>query len=695
MLGPGPVGFEYDAPARRTLLRAWWVVAICFLAAVVIGGAAKSGAQPTLWLASMLAFLWLTISWRGSAPRVDSTLVVTWVAIVGLAMLGHLVTGSSPAASLRASLGLVMQATLMCLLYRGARGRLSHVRALPPDTRLSRGDAWRREWSPTEVRDLVMLLLASVLATILVLPIGAYPHIWVGEATTSVLIRWTVQAVVFCFVGGACLLLVAQTPRSWLRDARTAMVPAFVVVSVACLWLVLEASQWPIAWLLLLPSLYVGVVLPPWSTAWHSMAMAVAAAVMGAMDRFDGSFAEPFPPEVVVDLLAGVSTFVALALSLLNQARREALAELDGQRHALAKQADLFNVVFNSMSDGLLLINDRGGISLYNNAAKALLGKPVPKSRLSDWSEYFGLRKLDGTPMLEVPGSPGHETGDATVVVTTPTSTRVLNASARAVDTTGGNVSVVLFSDKTAEQERLSELTGFAGTVAHDLRAPLTGLEGWLELAREALEDGDPDEAARMLARTHTGAARMRQVVQDWLDYAVSRDGELAPDAVPLQDTVLEVVSTFVGSGYDPEPVFAIDAPHIVEADQAMARQVLANLINNAVKYAVPGAPARVWVTSRADVVAGWVRVDVTDRGKGIPPGEEHRIFEEFHRADNHNGVVSGTGLGLALCRRIVSRHGGVISAYNNAEGGATFTFTLPSGGRVQGVRGLEVHPAR
>ncbi|WP_248582499.1 PAS domain-containing sensor histidine kinase [Nocardioides sp. InS609-2] len=695
MLGPGPVGFEYDATARRTLLRAWWGLAICFFASVLIGGAITSEAQPTLWLASMFAFVWLTISWRGATPKVDRGLALTWVAIVGLAVLGHLVTDSSPAAALRAALGVVMQATLMCLLYRGARGRLSHVPALDPETRLSRTRAWHREWTPTEIRDLVMLLLAGLLATMLVLPIGAYPHIWVGEATTSVLMRWTAQTVVLCFVGGSCLMLIAQAPRTWLVDARTALIPFFVALSTACVWVVLEASQWPIAWLLLLPSLYVGVVLPPWSTALHSVTMAVAAALLGSLTRFDGSFDEPFPAAVVVDLLAGVSTFVALALSLLNQARRDALAQLDAQRDALTKQADLFNVVFNAMSDGLLLINDRGGISLYNNAAKGLLGKPVPKSRLSNWSEYFGLRKLDGTPMLDVPGSPGHETGEATVVVTTPTSTRVLNASARAVDTADGNVSVVLFSDKTAEQERLSELTGFAGTVAHDLRAPLTGLEGWLELAREALEEGDADEAGRMLARTHTGAARMRQVVQDWLDYAVSRDGALAPGAVPLQNTLLEVVSTFVGSGYNPEPEFAIDAPHVVEADHAMTRQVLANLINNAVKYAVPGAPAQIWVTSRLDVVAGWVRVDVSDRGQGIPAGEEQRIFEEFHRADNHNGVVTGTGLGLALCRRIVTRHGGVITAHNNAEGGSTFTFTLPSGGPADDGVAVEELPAR
>ena len=692
MLGHAPVGFQHDAVSRRVLARLWWLSAAAFAASAVLGGAVTSDGQPALWLAPPLAFVWLSLTWRGSAPHPDPALLVTGGAIVVLAVVGFLVTGDSPAASVRAAIGVAVQAALVCGFYRGARSHLAPGPRPAPDERLSRGEAWRREWLPTDVRDLALLALAGLLATVLVLPIGAYPQLWVGDAATLALLRWAAQTAVSCFVGGACLLLVARMPGPWSGDGRPALAPLgqvalLVAVSVGCVWLVLESSGWPIAWLLLLPSLYAGAVLAPWATALHSLGLLFSAALLASLARFESRLDSQLPTEVAVDLLAGVGAFVALALSLLSTARRQALAQLDAQRGELAEQADLFNVVFNAMSDGLLLINDRGGISLHNAAAKALLGKPVPRSRLSNWGEYFGLRRLDGGPVHDVPGSPGHEEGEATVVVNTPSSTRVLHASARAVDTAGGNVSVVLFSDKTAEQERLSELRGFAGTVAHDLRAPLTGLEGWLELAREALEEGDVDEAARMLARTHTGAQRMRQVVQDWLDYAVGRDGTLALGEVDLQDTVEEVVSTFVGSGYDPEPEFVVNAPHVVEADPAMARQVLANLINNAVKYAVPGVPARVRITSRVDVVDGWVRIDVSDSGQGIPHGEEHRIFEEFHRAGTHRGTVTGTGLGLALCRRIVTRHGGVISAHNNPEGGATVTFTLP-GSRSAEERG-------
>ncbi|MCW2829008.1 MAG: hypothetical protein JWQ67_2624, partial [Marmoricola sp.] len=86
-----------------------------------------------------------------------------------------------------------------------------------------------------------------------------------------------------------------------------------------------------------------------------------------------------------------------------------------------------------------------------------------------------------------------------------------------------------------------------------------------------------------------------------------------------------------------------------------------------------------VGITSTADHEPGWVRIEVSDRGVGVPEGEEEQIFEEFHRGPVQ-GRSAGTGLGLALARRIVALHGGVLSARRNPEGGSTFSFTLPQG---------------
>ena len=116
---------------------------------------------------------------------------------------------------------------------------------------------------------------------------------------------------------------------------------------------------------------------------------------------------------------------------------------------------------------------------------------------------------------------------------------------------------------------------------------------------------------------------------------------------------------------------------HSVFADPGLLRQLLDNLVGNSIKYTAPDQRPWVQISSEQDEEPGWIRVDVTDRGVGIPEGQEELIFEEFHRGPQE-GRSPGTGLGLALTRRIVGLHGGQMRARRNPDGGSTFTFTLP-----------------
>jgi signal transduction histidine kinase len=108
-----------------------------------------------------------------------------------------------------------------------------------------------------------------------------------------------------------------------------------------------------------------------------------------------------------------------------------------------------------------------------------------------------------------------------------------------------------------------------------------------------------------------------------------------------------------------------------------MTRQLLDNLIGNAIKYTPIGEPARIVVSAEPDA-AGWTRVRIADRGIGIPAEDQPRVFTSFHRASAHAGYA-GTGLGLAICHRVVNRHGGTITASDNPGGGTRIQFTLPT----------------
>jgi two-component system sensor histidine kinase KdpD len=114
----------------------------------------------------------------------------------------------------------------------------------------------------------------------------------------------------------------------------------------------------------------------------------------------------------------------------------------------------------------------------------------------------------------------------------------------------------------------------------------------------------------------------------------------------------------------------------LVPLDGVLIEQVLINLLENAVKYTPAGTPIEI----SAAVTDGVVRVDVADRGPGLPPGEEARIFKKFHRASS-GALAGGIGLGLTISRGIVTAHGGRIWAENRAWGGAVFRFTLPLAG--------------
>jgi signal transduction histidine kinase len=139
---------------------------------------------------------------------------------------------------------------------------------------------------------------------------------------------------------------------------------------------------------------------------------------------------------------------------------------------------------------------------------------------------------------------------------------------------------------------------------------------------------------------------------------------------VDVAALIADVTATRHAEGlvaYEPIPA--------VLADPVLLRQVVDNLLGNALKYVAPGDEPKIEVTGWA--AGGLVTVAIADNGVGLPEGEHERIFEEFHRA--HHRDYEGSGLGLAICRRIITRHGGMILARDNPAGrGTVFEFTLP-----------------
>jgi signal transduction histidine kinase len=233
---------------------------------------------------------------------------------------------------------------------------------------------------------------------------------------------------------------------------------------------------------------------------------------------------------------------------------------------------------------------------------------------------------------------------------------------------------------EAALRAREAELEAFAGIVAHDLKAPLTTVAGFAEVLRDCL-DGRPGgpgaEEVLYLDRISGGVGRMRHLIDDLLTYATARDGAIGPVPVALQTVVADVVTertAHLRTGQHPDgaprqfPDIYTGPLPTVRADPALLRQLLDNLIGNALTYTMPRQPARIDISAHAEG-DGWVRVDVADRGVGVPASDRDQVLTAFHRV-RAPGSPGGTGLGLAICHRIVDRHGGAIAVTDNPGGG-------------------------
>jgi two-component system sensor histidine kinase KdpD len=227
------------------------------------------------------------------------------------------------------------------------------------------------------------------------------------------------------------------------------------------------------------------------------------------------------------------------------------------------------------------------------------------------------------------------------------------------------------------EAERLR--TSLLSSLSHDLRTPLGVITG---AASSLLEDraNVPEATRRTLLESILGESqRMNRLIGNLLDMIRVESGALQvqKEWQPLEEPVGVALIRLEDRLRDHPVTVSLPADlPLVPLDEVLIEQALINLLENAAKYTPAGTPIEI----SAEALDGMVRVDVADRGPGLEPGEESRIFDKFYRAPS-GAATSGVGLGLTICRGIITAHGGRIWAENRPGGGAVFRFTLPLSG--------------
>jgi signal transduction histidine kinase/CheY-like chemotaxis protein len=229
------------------------------------------------------------------------------------------------------------------------------------------------------------------------------------------------------------------------------------------------------------------------------------------------------------------------------------------------------------------------------------------------------------------------------------------------------------------ELERSSKFKDqFLSTMSHELRTPLNAVLGFSELLTEERYGPLNDRQQRYVKHIHTGGKHLLRLINDILDLSKIEAGrlQLTFESVPVPTCFAEVVDIMRSLADKKSQTLLQEAPSglSVRADPTRFKQVLMNLIGNAIKFTPEGGEIRLL----AHKLEGVVRVEVRDSGPGIPLAEQQRIFEAFYRLGETDKKTEGTGLGLAITRRLVELHGGTLGLESQTGSGSCFFFTLP-----------------
>jgi signal transduction histidine kinase len=231
---------------------------------------------------------------------------------------------------------------------------------------------------------------------------------------------------------------------------------------------------------------------------------------------------------------------------------------------------------------------------------------------------------------------------------------------------------------RVEELARLSELRAdFVSLVSHELRSPMAAVIGAARTLQDRWRMLSATQRESFLALIGDETTRLAELVADVLDTSRIEAGTFSYrfDEVDLGRVVDEAVETAVLAQQEVPVVASVrGALPAIRGDRARLRQVLGNLIENAVKYSPEGGEVRV----SAAASNGAVRISVRDTGPGIPRDQQVRIFEKFGRADVEGGSKPGTGLGLFIARSIAEAHGGSLDVASGMEPGSTFTLSVP-----------------
>lgn len=516
------------------------------------------------------------------------------------------------------------------------------------------------------------LLLGSVVFVLGIL-------IAIGPFTGDAVLLFTGVVMIFVLTGVTLVVPWNRIAFGWV-----AVVPAIDIVAITLMQLAAPGSALGLLWIF--PTIWLAAGFGLLGLTAVIVAVAGIVSVLIALNEQQITHATVLMPLVLV----AVATTSHLA------ARRS-----DAQRTLLAKQAQLLRrvlertrrqeqevtEVLDAVDFGVIRITPDGQVAVTNDAhgrlQQAIRSRVGPAGGSAEREEVPAFRDDGSTPLppdeLPVERALRGEAFEGQVVWfgAEPGPRQALSITARRLtDSSGEDVGAVVVSrDVTAELTALRARDELVASVSHELRTPLTSILGYLDLA---IEDPDlPDHLRSNLDVAERNAERLLGIIGDILaasSSSTSIRASLAPSSIDVREIVRASAEALAprASGR----AISIDMTGLEEAfvwaDPLRLRQVVDNLLSNAITYNRDGGTVFLGTTS--DGVSSWILV--RDTGAGMTEDERARLFQRFYKAGPARR--SGTGLGLAISRDIVRAHGGELGLHSSAGVGSTFIIKLP-----------------
>ncbi|NOY26341.1 MAG: HAMP domain-containing protein [Oligoflexia bacterium] len=427
---------------------------------------------------------------------------------------------------------------------------------------------------------------------------------------------------------------------------------------------------WAMAWVVLVGGV---TMVGAWSLrSILSKPLAELAAAAGQLAN--GNLNAPIPTNASAPEIAVLAKAMRSARDNLVNALREREAR------SVREQAILAH-----MSDGVLLLDHLGTVLQLNPTAEQLLWQLIPLGlepqtghpvwHLVKEIDEALLARREPAELEAMRVAPGHDETDARTWVA------ITLRPVPPITSQDPGGFVLMLRDITAQRELDQLQREFLSVVTHELKTPLTAIEGYARLLLRG-------KAGPLAPRQHTfvetiaaQSAVLKNMVQNLLDTSRLEDGQLPIDqqAVDLAQLVQDLATTWSGSAATHNVELAIDIPAGEDAqiwvDSFRMQQVIGNLVGNALKFTAGGGR----ITLRALTQGDEALIEVEDTGRGIPPEKLLQVFGKFFQVERGDTrVAGGTGLGLYICKQLVEAMGGTITVRSQRDVGSCFTIRLP-----------------